>query len=187
VPGSPEALAADREKDRIRKERQRDRERAAKADPAPLPSAPPGAVQAPAPDLAGQPGAEAPAAPAVPWEPQTLKPIFDQLLPTVEQLTVNQVTSRAHKAKLPVELVEEIEHDAKWNGAAKKALEISCPQVAAKWLNKSGISAENQAEVVLGTAIASILASHMMLLRRMDKLIAVANIPAAKPAEEKKP
>jgi len=36
VPGSPEALAADREKDRLRKERQREREGAA-AEPPPLP------------------------------------------------------------------------------------------------------------------------------------------------------
>ena len=81
-------------------------------------------------------------------------------------------------------MVREIETDAKWSTPAKKALEIAGPQVAAKWLNKTGISAENQPEVVLGTAVASILAGHVLLLRRLDKLIAVANAPTARPAPE---
>ena len=119
-----------------------------------------------------------------------LKPLFDQLLPTIEALTVTQLASKAEKGRLPGDLVNEIEKDAKWSTPAKKALELSAPQVAAKFLNKTGISSENQPEVICGTAIASILAGHVMVLRRIDK--AIASMNAAKPApapakEEKKP
>jgi len=184
-PGSPAALAADREKERKRKELQRERERL-RADPPPLPSAAPGVARTPA--AAADPVDPlllAEAAPPVAWEASQLTPIFQQLLPAVEQLTVNQVLQRAGKARLPGELLHEIEDEAKWSAPTKKALELSGPQVAAKWLNKTGISAENQPEVVFGTAVASLLASHVMLLRRLDKLIAAANVPTVKPDEEK--
>ena len=117
------------------------------------------------------------------WQPEMLKPLFEQLIPTVETMTVAQVTSRAEKARLPGALVKEIEENAAWNEAARKALELAGPQVAAKWMNKTGISAENQPEVVLGTAVAAIVASHVLLLRRLDKLIAVANAPTVKPGQ----
>jgi hypothetical protein len=118
-----------------------------------------------------------------------LRPLFEQLIPTVEALTVNQLTGRAEKAHLPASLIKEIERDAKWSAVSKNAVNLAAPQVAAKWLNKSGISAENQPELVLGTALATIFASHTMLLRRLDKLI--ASRPTApdvtRPAGEGKP
>lgn len=188
--GSKEAVLADREKDRLRKERDRQAGRAL-LEPAPLPSAP-GAPSAgapsagapaggPEPALAGsitasfgspRPDSFAPAPAFIPWEAQSLKPLFDQLIPTVETLTVHTLTHRAEKAKLPTELVKEIGRDAAWNAPARKAVELTAPQVAAKWLNKAGLSAENQAELVLGTAIVSIAANQTLLLRKLDKLIA---------------
>ena len=186
-PGSPEAIEADRKKDRDRKANHRSV--VAAANPPPLPSAAPGAVAAPMPGLGSEPvpGGVAPDV-VVPWDQQTLKPLFDQLLPTLEQLGVSQLAGRATKARLSREVVTEIEKDAKWSPPARKALEIAAPQVAAKWLNSSGISAEHQPEIVLGTALASILTSHVLLLRKLDKLIAEnVTAPAAKPAEEKKP
>jgi hypothetical protein len=116
-----------------------------------------------------------------------LAPLFEQILPAVENLTVEQIASRAREARLPLEIVKEIEADAKWNKPAKKALEIAGPQATAKWLNRIGISSENQAELVCGTALASILAGHALLLRRLNKLIELANIkpgqPGATPAK----
>ena len=100
-----------------------------------------------------------------------MKPLFDQLIPTVEELHVDQLTGMAEEAKLPGEIVKEIGRDARWPGPARKAIEISAPQVAAKWLNKSGISAENQPEVVLGTAIVSIAVSHRKLALKLQKLL----------------
>jgi hypothetical protein len=176
-PGSTEALAADREKDRLRKQAQRVRESA--AQPPPLPSAPtvPGAIPAPPGNLAGLPGAQG--LPVMAWQPEMLKPIFEQLIPACEEVATDGIINRAIKARLPKECIKEIEIDAKWNAPAKKAIEISGPQVAAKWLNKSGLSAENQGEIVLLTAISSLVASHALLANRLNKLIILANTPAA--------
>ncbi len=90
----------------------------------------------------------------------------------MEALTVRQVVDRAEKAKLPAAVVREVEKDCAWNEASKKALAVSTPQVAAKWLNKSGISAENQPELVMGTAIAGIVVGHTRVFKRLDKIIA---------------
>jgi hypothetical protein len=126
------------------------------------------------------------AVPFLPWQPEALKPLFDQLLPAAEELTVHQITERAAKARLPGDVVHEIEASAKWPGLAKKGLEISAPQVTAKWLNKAGISSEYQPEITFGTALSIILANHVKLLKRLDKLIALANVQT-KPKEERKP
>ena len=166
VPGSVEAAAADRERDRRRKEAER------KTEPAPLPSmsasvASP--VAAPVAGEAAQPGV-APVS-FVPWDAQTLKPLFDQIIPTVEDWHVDHITGLVDGAKLPTEIMKEIGRDARWPAPSRKAIEISAPQVAAKWLNKSGISAENQPEVVLGTAIVSIVVSHRKLSLKLQKLL----------------
>jgi hypothetical protein len=116
-----------------------------------------------------------------------LKPLFDQLIPSFEELDVSSVIDQAGEAKLPPELVREIAKDARWSAPTKKALELSCPQVAAKWLNKTGISAENQGEVVLCSAIATLLVSRRMLTKRLEKLIAQrAEQQKAEPKEESK-
>ena len=118
-----------------------------------------------------------------------LKPLFDQLIPTVEKLTVHQISEKAVKARLPGELIHEIERDAAWNPVARNALQTGVPQLTAKYLNKTGVSADYQPEIVVGTALASILTGHVMLMRRMDELIRKANPPTtpAAPAPEKKP
>ena len=187
VPGSSQAIEADREKDRLRKENQRKREQAA-ADPTALPTAGLANESSPAPGaVAGNLDTEG--IPPLPWDAKMLAPLFEQLVPTIEELTVNQIASRAAKARIPADIIREIEVDAKWSKPAKKAIELSAPQVAAKWLNKTGISAENQAEVILFTAISSILASHVMLVRRLDQLAAAVNVPvkpAASPPEKPK-
>ena len=180
VPGSPEAAAADRERDKRRKQEKRSK-RSKTPEPAPLPS------QGPSPDptpVAGeivQPGV-APVS-FVPWDAQTLKPLFDQLIPTVEDLHVDHLTGMAEEAKLPVEIVKVIGRDARWPGPARKAIELSAPQVASKWLNKSGISAENQPEVVLGTAIVSIAVSHRKLSLKLEKLLQARQADQGKTAE----
>lgn len=187
APGSPEAIAADREKDRQRKARSRAAQ--AQAQPAPLPSASQAqAVPSPAPAPAGDPPPlAAPDGSAfIPWQAGMLEPLFRQLVPAAEQMSVQQITARAEKAHLDKELIADVADSAKWNAMSKKALEASGPQVAAKWLNKMGLSAENQAEVIFGTALASIVAGQVMVIKKLDKLIASANpAPATKPAEVK--
>ena len=67
------------------------------------------------------------------------------------------------------------------------AMPEPAPQVAAKWMNKAGISAENQPEIVLGTAVVSILAVHMKLIRKLDKLIATREAAAIQENKNHKP
>ena len=117
----------------------------------------------------------------VPWDSQTLKPLFDQLIPTVEKLCVTKISNMATQARLPGELVRDIERDATWSEPAKKALTLSGPQLAAKYLNKTGISAENQPEVIFFTAAITIASGHAMIMKRLEKLIVIANANAQKP------
>jgi hypothetical protein len=184
TPGSKEAVEADRKKDRERKKREYDARKAALEPPA-LPSVKAALADSPAPPAAGVSAESGPPAPApLPWQAETLKPLFEQLLPTVEDLTARQITSRAEKAKLPPDLLKEIARDARWPSPAKKAVDIAAPQVAAKWLNRAGLSAEYQPELVLFTAVAAIGANQQAVLHRLDKLIALRE--AAEKAKDKK-
>jgi hypothetical protein len=180
VPGSTEAAAADRDRDRRRKETDR---KSKPHEPAPLPSmgAPmAGPATTPVAGEVAQPGVATVS--FVPWDAQTLKPLFDQLLPTVEDMHVDHLTGMAEQAKCSAEIVKEIGKDARWPGPSRKAIEVSAPQVAAKWLNKSGISAENQPEVVLGTAIVSIVIAHRKLSLKLAKLLEVRKAELARAA-----
>lgn len=174
ISGSPEARAADRKKANEYQNKWRAQRRA--VDPPALPAkldGPVGQVPPVADGAAPVPGAPlaAPGAP-VPWDPETLKPIFEQLVPACEQLDVQSITRLAAEADLEKEVLKEVEKDARWSPPTKTALLMSGPQVAAKWLNKTGISSENQGEVVLGMAIASIVASHVLLVKKLEKIIA---------------
>jgi hypothetical protein len=169
VPGSPEALEADRKKDADRKARNRATKQ---ADPAPLPSAVPGQVAPGAPPDAapgGVLGSEADA--PLPWQPEALQPIFDELVPLAESVDIKGIIEKAHKAKLPGELIHRIETDARWPELSKKGVLMSAPKVSAKLLNMTGISAEHQDTALLLTSVAAILASRNRVCSRLDKII----------------
>jgi hypothetical protein len=183
IPGTPEAREADLAKDRARKA-------AAKAErkgqPPPLPSV---GKDDPAAPTSQAPGAVPPVegAPVAPWEAEMLRPVFEELIPIAEEVTIHQLTAKAAKARLSGDLIKEIESDAKWNPVARKGLELSAPEVTAEVLNDLGIDSKNKAKVVLATSIGAIVAGHVKLLRRLDKIIALNNVPTVKPGEEKKP
>lgn len=93
-----------------------------------------------------------------------------------------QIVSKCEKARIPGQVIEEIARDAAWNPAAKKGLEVASAQLASKYLNASGISAEYQPEVVVGLSLAVIGVNHMKILNRLDALIRAQN-----PTPEKTP
>jgi hypothetical protein len=169
-------VAADKEKDRLRKKQLRNAKR---PDPAPLPSA--NAAQAAPGAVVGVPGPQS--LPVIPWSADDLKPVFDQLLPALEELTKTTITEKAFKAKLPQDVLQEVCASAEWPVLAKKGVAVAAPHVSAKWLTQLGISTENKWEVVLATAVLSIGANHFKVLKRLDKLIALQS----KSHEEKKP
>lgn len=168
VPGSPEAREADREKDRERKRAARARRRpgVGSADAPPLPSK---LDAAQAPDAA-------PA--AVPWDAGQLAPLFEQMVPAVERWDVSGLVDKARKVPgMPPDLLKEIEKDAAWNPVAKASLVAAGAQVAVKWLNRTGLGAENAPEVVLATALASIVVGRSILVSKLDDM-AKQSVPA---------
>lgn len=108
--------------------------------------------------------------PVVPWSADTLKPLFEELIPAIERETVKSLSDKA--AKISTELAQEVARDAAWSPPAKGALTNQAPAVAAKWLNASGISAENAGEVICGIAIVCIWNSHRVLLNKLTEMAA---------------
>jgi hypothetical protein len=178
---SPQGQDERREHDRIRKANRRDAAKAVAAtlvQPAPLP--PPGAHLVnqlpPAPDggSAGIPAAIVPAgdAPPVPWKPELLTSLLDQLLTAAEESRVAQFVGKCEEAGITGKLLDEIEKDAHFPKGAKILLKESLPRLAAKWLNRSGISAEYQDEAAVITAILLIVQSDRKNSGKLDELIA---------------
>ena len=184
TPGSPEALEADRKKDRLRK---RESRKTKKPDPAALPgaaaadgapAAAPGAV-APVPGVDG-------AAP-IPWDPESLQEVFAIAVPTAEELMVGQAIGEANKAKLTASLIKEIEDGVKFTPREKQALEKFGPRATAKLLNRLHVPAGTQDELIVVAVVAKIGLRHAKLMTRLKQLTAAANAGAqpAKPAEKK--
>lgn len=172
VPGSSEAAAADREKDAKRK---RDARAAAKpADTAPLPSAGMAGASAPAPGTPspGMAGGQIQQPPIVPWEASTLKPLVEKMLDAAEKGRLAKFLIRTQKLGQMPELIKEIEEDAHFPPEAKALLQISLPRCAAKWLNKSGLSAEYQDEIAIVTAVLLIYQHDRKIMLRLDKITA---------------
>jgi hypothetical protein len=155
------------------------------AEPAPLPSAAegapgpgaPGSVPA-GPDLVGP-------APTVPWQPETLSGLLDELIDAAEENRVGKYLAKCAEANLTAKLLKEIEADAAFPKTAKTILKHSLPRLAAKWLNKSGLSSEWQEEVAVITALLLIVQHDRRLSAKLDELIEAAK-PKEEPAEEAK-
>lgn len=81
-------------------------------------------------------------------------------------------------------LIKEIEGDAHFPKSAKVLLVTSLPRLAAKYLNKSGISAEYQDELSVATAILLIVKHNREVSQKLDKLIAQTKAPKAPEKKE---
>jgi len=174
TPGSAEAAEADREKDAKRKREERAAAAVAVASSQPLP-AKLSPVQSELPAQTGSPaaGVVAPSAapPVVPWTAEIVKPFTSELIPVVEAVRVAKRTEKATAAGLSKDLIKEIQKDAHWPAVAKKTLDTSLPRLSAKWLNKSGMSAEYADEVAVGSALLMIWRADTAITERLDKLI----------------
>lgn len=177
VPGSPEAIEADRAKDRERKRR---KALELRGEPVPLPS--PLVAQPPAGDL--PPSASDFG--AVPWTADLLRPIFEQALPVAEGLAVQNLTEKARAAKLDAALVREVADGAKIHPLAKQQIIEGGAAVAAKYLNKSGVSSEHADEVRLLGGIVAAFAGYRAVAAKLDELAGKAPPPPppAPPAKE---
>lgn len=116
-----------------------------------------------------------------------VRPALKELIPLLEELDVAGINERVTQANLPKDLAKEISKDAHWPAAGKMNVEMGGAEVAAKWLNKIGISAENKGEVFLIAGVAGIYAARRSLTNRLDKLIAQRDAQRAEALKEKKP
>lgn len=105
----------------------------------------------------------------MPWEPDALQGLIGELLDAAEEGRVQSFLVRCEQEGLTGKLVKEIEKDAHFPKTAKIILKQSLPRLAAKWLNKAGISAENQDEVLTLTAVLLILQSQRKISIRISK------------------
>lgn len=170
-PGSPQAEAADKKRERERK--QLEREATAKVVlPPPLPSA---VAPNPGPSPTS-PGVPAPATvgpdvPPVPWQPEILSGLIDELIEAAEQSRVEDYLKKCNEAGLMPKLVKEIENDARFPRTAKALLKTSLPRLSAKWLNKTGISAEYQDEISCLSAVILIVKHNSSVDARFDEIL----------------
>jgi hypothetical protein len=183
--GSEAARQADLARDRERKRRK-------KLGLPPLPAIRPGPMAGPAeaepPPLVAQPGTSEPP-PAngdfggVPWSADLLRPIFEQGVPVAEAACVANLTDKARAAKLDASLVQEVAAGAKFHPLAKQQIIEGGAAVAAKWLNKSGVSAEHADEVRLLGGLVAVIAGYRTVAAKLDELKAQpAPVPPAKEA-----
>ena len=190
VPGSAEAIKADRDKDAKRKRDQRVAKKA--AEPAPLPSAAPG-VPGPAPTpgapVAGLPGAPLSAPVSVPWLPQDCQGLNDQVVALTEGYMVRSVTEKATEAKLDKDFVKELSNDSQFPPEAREGLKKSGPAVWSHLFNWIGLPSGLKDPIVLAPAITQIVVHHFQVLNRLDAYIAdlkkLQQEQAAKPPEKK--
>jgi hypothetical protein len=83
------------------------------------------------------------------WKPEDVAEFTDELVELSEAKRVSEFVSIAREAKLPPKLVSEIERDAEFGPKTKAGLKRAIAATAAKWLNKTGVSAANKEETAL--------------------------------------
>ena len=110
---------------------------------------------------------------------------MDELVEAAEQNRVGSYIAKCSEAGLTGRLAKEIENDARFPKLAKTLLKSSIPRLAAKWLNRSGISAEWQEEISVLTAIILIIKQGSSLNNRFEELLQAKNAQPAKPPEAK--
>jgi hypothetical protein len=185
-PGSPEAEEADKKRDSERKRAVREKA-ALVAEPPALPSmATPGPGPGPASPGAGStpaPGEAVALDPAIPWDPATLKPIFEELIEGAEQSRVEKLRNMAIQGGLSDKLVQEIARDSRYSPVAKRTMALTAPNVTAKALNRIGVSGKYSDEAILLTALIGNFVQGRRLQSKLQKLIEQT---AAKKAEDPK-
>lgn len=107
----------------------------------------------------------------MPWKPELLTSLLDQLLHAAEEFRVDSFVGKCEEAGITGDLLKEIERDAHFPKAAKILLKESLPRLAAKWLNRSGVSAEYQDELTVVTAMLLIYQSDRKNSTKLDELI----------------
>jgi hypothetical protein len=103
---------------------------------------------------------------AVPWNSKPFLPSAKLLVRIAERKSFRSLLSAAEKVS--PELAETVRKDAPWGEDTKEALETTSAELAAKYANKAGISAENAPELAFAGALVSVVAGHVLLLSSIE-------------------
>lgn len=101
----------------------------------------------------------------------------------LEEMRITTRVNLATKAKLEKSTVADVKQKSQWNEVSKRTLDTYGPKVAAKWLNKTGISAEHAEEMAYLTAFGQIALADFMLNQSLRQLIKQNNPEPAKPVQ----
>lgn len=111
-----------------------------------------------------------------------LKPLTDELISAAEAGRFKKFVEKLKEAKLPEKVIKEVASDCKeYPAVARRNLELSSPELGAKWLNKTGISAEHRHEVAFVTGLALIFGQGRSINAKLDALIETAKEQNEKP------
>ena len=120
--------------------------------------------------MAGASGPDG-SAPPLPWQPDALRDILSELIEAAEENRVAKYVAAVTEAGLMPKLVREIEADAHFPNTAKMLLKRSLPKLAAKWLNKAGLSAEFEDELSCVTAVILIVGHDRKFSAKVREII----------------
>lgn len=169
---SPQGQDERREHNRIWKQTKRARRAVAEATALPVgnfpvPDQAPGGEQMP-----GAPGEAAVLdADFVPWIAKDVADFTDKLVELAEARRVTQFLQIAREAQLPPRLIAEIEKRSHYPTSTKEGLQGCLAECAAKWLNKTKVSAKNKEEAKLLFCIVTIQLQGVLLKRDLREMI----------------
>jgi len=111
----------------------------------------------------------------VAWAGTDIEPLLKDLIKLLEEWREYAREKRLRLARLPDDLIAEINKETAWEETPKKIICESGSRVLAKLLNKGGISAEYKDEIFLGLAVVMIAGSEIRSSRRIANLVRAAN------------
>lgn len=185
--GSPEALAADREKNRLRMAEKRAAQKATPL-PAVLQAGPAVATVAPLPDSAPPLGAGEPAvlgvAPGVagplvvPWTVKLLEKPARLVTRILDRLRVASLRKKIDASPLPPELKKEVAADLEWKQQAREDFAMCLADCAQIELNKRRVPGSDNAHWInLSICGGELALAHIEVCERLDKLIESSGKP----------
>lgn len=189
--GSPEAIEADKLKDRARKNAANAAKRVA-ALPPPLPGAPSPAANTPvvvggnAPVVPGAvAGAPIIAAGFVGWQQKLLEKPAKLITKIADRFRCWQLTKKVRQLKLSPEIEKEILADLKWKDEVVADFNASLSECAVMELNRRRIpGAQNSHWINLAMCGGEMVLVHLQTLDRLEKLVAKDRVKPAEPEKK---
>lgn len=112
------------------------------------------------------------AIPVVCWQARDVEPLVKELVALTEELLLKQCRSKMAKAKLPKDVVAEIEKDLLWAERAKAMVAAGASELFTKQLNESNVPVEVRPWIQIAIGSIQIAIGQIKVMSRLDKIIA---------------